>query len=165
MRLLNKRLPASALATETAGLVAVVCLALVARAVLPLSAWYPVKAGALFSIVMALALGHVRGHHPFAQFGSANQVTTVRAILVVLVASLIGEPSLPPVAATASTVCHGTHVITRMHGSLCRCARADDRASHTSVFHYSDGSDGLLRPLLLVPGGYVAAPGGTPPLT
>jgi hypothetical protein len=118
----NNRLPASALGTATAGLVAVVCLAMVARAVLPLSAWYPVKAGALFSIVMLLALGHVRGHHPFAQFGPANQVTTVRAILVVLVASLIGEPGLPPVAATAATVGHGATVQDGMDGWLARQA-------------------------------------------
>jgi phosphatidylglycerophosphate synthase len=122
VRLPNTRLPASALATETAGLVAVVCLALVARAVLPLSAWYPVKAGALFSIVMLLALGHVRGHHPFAQFGPANQVTTARAILVVLVASLIGEPGLPPVAATAATVGLGATVLDGMDGWLARQA-------------------------------------------
>jgi phosphatidylglycerophosphate synthase len=118
----NNRLPASALGTATAGLVAVVCLAMVARAVLPLSAWYPVKAGALFSIVMLLALGHVRGHHPFAQFGPANQVTTVRAILVVLVASLIGEPGLPPVAATAATVGLGATVLDGMDGWLARQA-------------------------------------------
>jgi phosphatidylglycerophosphate synthase len=86
------------------GLVAVVCLAVVARAELPLTVWYPIKAAGLFSLVMLLVLAHVRGHHPFTQFGPANQLTTARAVLVVLVAGLIGEPGPPSVAGTAAAV-------------------------------------------------------------
>ena len=122
MRLHIDPLPDSALTTETAGLVGVVGLALVARAELPLSAWYPVKAAGLFSLVMLLALGHLRGHHPFAQFGPANQLTTVRAVLVVLVASLIGEPGIPPVAATAVAVGFSATVLDGVDGWLARRA-------------------------------------------
>jgi phosphatidylglycerophosphate synthase len=112
----------SAVATGTAGLVAVVCLALVARAELPLGWWYPVKAAGLFSIVMLLVLGHLRGHHPFARFGPANQLTTARAVLVVLVAGLIGEPGLPRVAATAAAVGLGVTVLDGVDGWLARHA-------------------------------------------
>jgi phosphatidylglycerophosphate synthase len=118
----DERLPTSAIATEATGLIAVVCLALAARSALPLSPWYPVKAGVLFSVVMLLALGHLRGHHPFVRFGVANQVTTVRAVLVVLVTGLIGEPELPSVAATAATVGLGATVLDGMDGWLARRA-------------------------------------------
>jgi phosphatidylglycerophosphate synthase len=122
VRLPDKHLVASALAAGTAGLVAVLGLALVARAVLPLGAWYPVKAAALFSVVMLFALGHVRGHHPFARFGPANQLTTVRAVLVVLVAGLIGEPGLPPVAAAAAAVGMSATALDGVDGWLARHA-------------------------------------------
>jgi phosphatidylglycerophosphate synthase len=122
VRLPGEQLPGSTLVTETAGLTGVICLALAARAVLPLGNWYPVKAAALFSIVMLIALGHVRRHHPFARFGLANQVTTVRAVLVVLVASLIGEPGLPPVAAAAAALGLGATVLDGVDGWLARRA-------------------------------------------
>jgi phosphatidylglycerophosphate synthase len=122
VRLPDKHLAASALAAGTAGLVAVVGLALVARAVLPLGAWYPVKAATLFSVVMLFALGQVRRHHPFARFGPANQVTTLRAVLVVLVAGLIGEPGLPSVAAAAAAVGMCATALDGMDGWLARHA-------------------------------------------
>jgi phosphatidylglycerophosphate synthase len=122
VRLPHQRPFFSALATEVAGLVAVVCLALVARAELALTVWYPIKAAALFAVVMLLALGHVRRHHPFARFGPANQLTTLRAVLVVLVAGLIGEPGLPPVAATAAAVGLAAAMLDGLDGWLARHA-------------------------------------------
>jgi phosphatidylglycerophosphate synthase len=122
VRSLDDLLFRSALTTETAGLVAVVGLALVARAELTLSAWYPIKAAGLFSIVMLLALVRLRGHHPFAQFGPANQLTTARAVLVVLVASLIGEPGLPPVAVAATLASLGATVLDGVDGWVARQA-------------------------------------------
>lgn len=59
---------------------------------LQLSSLYALKAAAVFGMVVAVALTFVRAHHPFTRFGPANQVTTVRAIIVALVAGLIGEP-------------------------------------------------------------------------
>jgi phosphatidylglycerophosphate synthase len=120
VRLPHKRLPANALATEMAGLVAVMCLAWLARAELPLSVSYPIKAAGLFSLVMLLALGHLRGHHPFAQFGPANQLTTARAVLVVLVAGLIAESELPPVAATAAAAALAATMLDGLDGWLAR---------------------------------------------
>jgi len=116
----DERLPTHAIATLMAGLVAVMGLALLARQELPLSIWYPIKSAGLFSLVMLLALGHLRGHHPFAQFGSANQVTATRAGLVVLVAGLIGESRLPPIAATAAAVGLAATVLDGLDGWLAR---------------------------------------------
>ena len=73
-------------------LAVVACRLLPRPAALPLGDRYPLKAAALFAVIMALSIGLLRQHHPFAQFGAANQITTLRAMLVVLVAGLIGEP-------------------------------------------------------------------------
>jgi phosphatidylglycerophosphate synthase len=62
---------------------------------------YVVKSAGLFAAIMLIALGRVRTHHPFPRFGPANQITTLRALLVSLVGGLIGEPPLPIVAAGA----------------------------------------------------------------
>ena len=59
------------------------------------------KAVAIFSIVMLIAFGFLPRHHPFARFGAANQVTTFAALLVALVAALVGEPRCPIVATSA----------------------------------------------------------------
>ncbi len=74
-------------ATNAVALVALLCTASALRAVLPLSGLYPWKAGAVFVSMLLLATGFVGAHHPFARFGPANQTTTLRAVLVALVAS------------------------------------------------------------------------------
>jgi phosphatidylglycerophosphate synthase len=117
---LTDPLQTRALATETAALVAVVCLAWIARAALSLSAYYPLKAGGLFGVVMLLVIGHVRAYHPFERFGPANQITTVRAVLVVLVAALFGESGRAIVAATATAVGLGATVLDGVDGWLAR---------------------------------------------
>ena len=102
------------------GLVAVVCLALLGRARLQLGAWYPVKAVASFSIVMLLAIRYRTRRHPFMRFGPANQITAARAGLVVLVGSLIGEPGLTRVAATAAAVSSIATLLDGLDGWLAR---------------------------------------------
>ena len=94
-------LRASAVTAKLIGLVAVIALANAARAGLPLGARYPLKAAALFAAIMGLSIGFLQRHHPFARFGAANQITTLRAILVALVAGLVGEPRRPAIAAAA----------------------------------------------------------------
>ena len=94
-------LRASAVTAKLIGLVAVIALANAARAGLPLGDRYPLKAAALFAAIMGLSLGFLQRHHPFARFGAANQITTLRAILVALVAGLVGEPRRPAIAAAA----------------------------------------------------------------
>src|SRR5438874_10472434 len=100
-RLPDAPLRSSAVATTSIALLAGVGLAAAARTGLPVGSLYEVKAPLAFGTMMLLSLGYLQEHHPFARFGSANQITTVRALLVALVVSLIGEPSLPALAASA----------------------------------------------------------------
>jgi phosphatidylglycerophosphate synthase len=69
-----------------------------------LSELYPLKAAGVFGAIMGIALLNLRDHHPFPRFGVANQVTTIRALLVSLVAGLIGEAHTPVLAAAAIAV-------------------------------------------------------------
>lgn len=73
---------------------------------LPLSDLYLLKAGAVFAAIALVVAGRLRAHHPFRRFGPANQITTVRALLVALVAGLVGErsPSLAAGAVAASLI-------------------------------------------------------------
>lgn len=63
---------------------------------------YVVKAGGVFAAIMLIAVSRLRAHHPFARFGPANQITTLRALIVSVVAGLIGEPPLPIIATSAA---------------------------------------------------------------
>ena len=81
------------------------------------------KAAVFFAAIMLLAIGYVRAHHPFARFGPANQITTVRAMLVALVASLVGEPRLPGVAAGAATASLVVVLLDGVDGWLARRTR------------------------------------------
>jgi phosphatidylglycerophosphate synthase len=129
-----------------AGLVAVIGLAWLAYTELALGIWYPIKAAGLFSLVMLLALGYLRGRHPFPQFGPANQLTTARGVLVVLVAGLIGEPGLPPIAATAAVVALAAAALDGLDGWLAR------RAGMASDFggRYDVEIDALLIQVLAI---------------
>jgi phosphatidylglycerophosphate synthase len=93
-----------------------------------MSAWYPVKTVVLFAAVLVVALVQRRRHHPFSAFGSANQVTTVRALLASAGAGFIGEATHP---AFASAIVGGAIVATVLDGVDGRLAR---RANMTSVF-------------------------------
>jgi phosphatidylglycerophosphate synthase len=106
MTAVDWRLPAaplrgSAITSKLIGLIAVVALANAARTALPLGDRYPLKAAGLFALVMGLSIGFLQQHHPFARFGAANQITTLRAILVALIAALVGEPRVPEIAVAA----------------------------------------------------------------
>jgi phosphatidylglycerophosphate synthase len=57
------------------------------------SAWYPVKVACVFVAIAIVAALRRREFHPFSRFGPANQITTLRALLVAIVAGLIGEGS------------------------------------------------------------------------
>jgi phosphatidylglycerophosphate synthase len=119
-RLPDAPLRASAVTSKLLGLVMVFALASVARASLPLGDLYPLKASALFAAIMLLSIGFLQRHHPFARFGPANQITTVRAMLVTLVASLVGEPRLPGVAAGAVAASVAVTVLDGVDGWLAR---------------------------------------------
>jgi phosphatidylglycerophosphate synthase len=69
---------------------------------------------------MLLSIGFLQRHHPFARFGPANQITTVRAVLVALVAGLVGEARLPGVAAGAVATSVAVTVLDGVDGWLAR---------------------------------------------
>ena len=98
---------------------------------LPLGALYVVKAGLVFTAIMLVVgyfLHHQPDHHPFAQLGLANQVTAVRAALVSLVAALIGEPTVPALAAGAVAASLLATILDGVDGWLAR------RTGMTSAF-------------------------------
>jgi phosphatidylglycerophosphate synthase len=53
------------------------------------------KAGGVSAAIALIVVSGAGAHHPFARFGPGNQVTSVRALLVALVAALIGESPQP----------------------------------------------------------------------
>jgi phosphatidylglycerophosphate synthase len=91
----------SVILTLAVGLIGLIALALIARQTLSLTAWYVIKATALYLVIGVIALLHVAEYHPFRGFGLPNQITTERAVLAVMVASLTGEPHSSAVAMAA----------------------------------------------------------------
>jgi phosphatidylglycerophosphate synthase len=126
-RLPDHPLRGSAVTAKVVGLIVVIGVAMVARVALPLGGLYPLKAGALFALVSVLAIGFLADNHPFSQFGPGNQMTTARAMLVVLVAGLIGEPGLRHAAASAAGASLVVVVLDGLDGWLARRTRM---ASH-----------------------------------
>jgi phosphatidylglycerophosphate synthase len=92
----------SAIRVLAPGFLAVLTIAVAGRDGLELSALYPVKAAVMFAAGMLLAIGFLDQHHPFDRFGPGNTTTMLRAALVALVTSLVGEPGVPVVAASAA---------------------------------------------------------------
>ncbi|HEV8209770.1 MAG TPA: CDP-alcohol phosphatidyltransferase family protein [Vicinamibacterales bacterium] len=126
-RLPDSPLRASALTSKLLGLAAVVALAGAARTALPLGDRYPLKAAGLFAAVMGLSIGFLRHHHPFTRFGAANQITTLRAIVVALVAGLVGEPRVPAVALAAAAASVAVTALDGVDGWLARRHRIASR--------------------------------------
>ena len=125
---LHWKLPNAPLRTSVArtllfGPLAVLALAAAARVGLNLSESYPLKAAAPFAVVMVMATGFVREHHPFDRFGPGNTMTTVRAALMALVASLIGESAAPIVAAAAVIATLVVSALDGLDGWLARRTR------------------------------------------
>jgi phosphatidylglycerophosphate synthase len=101
-RLPDPPLRGSVVATQAAALIGCAALAASARAGFALSIWYPFEATAILAAVLTTTFGFVQARHPFARFGAANAVTTMRAALVALVGGLLFGPIEPPVAAGAA---------------------------------------------------------------
>lgn len=74
---------------------------------------YALKAALVFTAIAAFASRGLAHHHPFPRFGPANQVTAVRAVLVCLVAALVGESVTDRTAWAAAAA---TPVITALDG-------------------------------------------------
>jgi phosphatidylglycerophosphate synthase len=119
-RLPDAPLRSSAVATNLTGLLAAIVLAAIARSGLPVTALYAVKAPAAFAALMLVSLGFLQQHHPFARFGAANQITTMRALVVSLVVGLIGEPRMPAIAVCAAAASVVVTLLDGMDGWLAR---------------------------------------------
>jgi phosphatidylglycerophosphate synthase len=120
-------LRASFVTSKLVGLAAVVALANAGGAALPLGDRYALKAAALFALIMGLSIGFLQQHHPFTRFGAANQITTLRAILVALVAALVGEPLVPAVAFAAVGASVAATLLDGVDGWLARRDRTTSR--------------------------------------
>ena len=104
------------------GLLVVTGLALAARSWLQLGTLYPGKAATFFGAIMAIACAFV-SHHPHSRLGPANHVTMVRAMLVALMASLLGELEIFRVAAAATGAAIVLTVLDGVDGWLARRTR------------------------------------------
>jgi phosphatidylglycerophosphate synthase len=90
------------LMAHAVGLLLVTAIGLTGIATLGLSLVYVQKAVAVYAIIAVVTLVNVDQFHPFPQFGAANLVTTIRAVIVALVAALIGEHASGPVGSAAA---------------------------------------------------------------
>jgi phosphatidylglycerophosphate synthase len=101
------RFPTDALVIALAALAVVSGISILAAREWRLTTWYPIKASGLFTTIMLIALARLPQYHPYASFGAANQLTTARAALGVLLTGLIGESvssALTTAAAAAGLV-------------------------------------------------------------
>ena len=115
---------ARAAVTGLAAVVILVGLAAAARIVLPVEAWFPLKAAACFALVAVVVVARISpANHPFTVFGAANQVTTARAAFVSLVAGAIGEPRDPAIAAAAAAAAMAVTMMDGVDGWLARRQR------------------------------------------
>jgi phosphatidylglycerophosphate synthase len=85
--------------------------------------WFPVKAALFFAIAMIVVWRFRRTDHPFARFGAANQVTTIRLALVGVIAALIGEPSGAGNAAIAAATATVVAILDGADGWIARRTR------------------------------------------
>jgi len=102
------------------GLLIVTCLAFAIRQYVQASPMYLVKALVLFFVVVSIVFSFVRQYHPFLKFGFANHITIIRASLVVLTASLIGESETAYVAWVATIIAMSIVILDGFDGWLAR---------------------------------------------
>jgi len=126
------RLPAPPLRDEairavTLGAAGVVLAATLARPALGLSPQFPPRAVLVFLAMMAVAIGHLRDGHPFPRLGAANRITTIRTMLVSLIAGTIGEPIPSTTAAAIASMGLAASSLDGMDGLLARRARMASR--------------------------------------
>lgn len=88
-----------------------------------MTATFIVKAIAGCAAIAIVALRSARAHHPFPRLGPANQVTMVRALIVALIAALVGEGAHPAFAETAAAGAAFATVLDGVDGWLARRTR------------------------------------------
>jgi phosphatidylglycerophosphate synthase len=87
------------------------------------TATFIVKTIAGCAAIAIVARRSARAHHPFPRLGPANQVTMVRALMVALIAALIGEATLPALARAAAAAAAIATVLDGVDGWLARRTR------------------------------------------
>lgn len=92
------------LVAQLLGTIAAAAAAAMLALALPATRTFPLRAALVFGVISAVAIGYLREHHPFVRFGAANGVTTVRAVLVSVVAALIGEARTDAFAWAAASI-------------------------------------------------------------
>lgn len=112
---------------------------------LTLTEWYWVKAAGVLAVVMAVVVAR-RADHPFPRFGPANITTTIRALLVALIAGFVGEQATASAAAAAVALGAGAAVLDGVDGWLAR------RTKMASAFgaRYDVEIDALLIQVLAI---------------
>ncbi len=134
------------LITFTLGTIAARQLAIVLSPLLGVSDAYPVKAMLVFGVAVFTAAGQLAVTHPFDRLGPANLVTTLRVLLLSLVAALIAE------APTSTTAWGGAVlavVVTALDGVDGWLARRTRFASEFGA-RYDMETDALLILVLAV---------------
>jgi len=125
-RVADARLGASVTSAIAASAAVTVAGAASAQFALHLGPFYVLKTLAIFALVACAIVRGVNGRHPFSRFGAANRVTMLRAVVVVFVAGLIGEPAVPTVVWAAVVA---TAVVTALDGLDGQLARRSSMAS------------------------------------
>ena len=107
---------------------------------------YPLKAMLVFGGAAVVAAGHVADTHPFDRLGAANVVTTLRLLLLSLVAALIGEWPTSTLAWAGALVGVAVTTLDGVDGWLAR------RTGYASDFgaRYDMETDALLILVLAV---------------
>jgi phosphatidylglycerophosphate synthase len=121
------RLRARAIGTQVVALIGVAIIAPFVRASLEASRLYPAKALGAFALVALFVVRYIRSHHPFETFGLANQITTLRAALVAIVAAGIGEPPSTAMAQWAVLVALAATWLDGLDGWAARRTRMASR--------------------------------------
>jgi phosphatidylglycerophosphate synthase len=116
-------LRATVLGAGALGLALVLGLASIARASLELSSLYRAKATLVFAAIVVTVIWFVNAHHPYSRFGPANAVTLTRAMLVALLAGLLGEPTSRAAAWAAAIVAGLLPMLDGVDGWLARRTR------------------------------------------
>ena len=78
------------------------------------------KAIVLFAAIASVVASRWRDRHPFPRFGPANQITTVRALIVALIAASIGEAPSATLAALVFAASGAAVLLDGIDGSVAR---------------------------------------------
>lgn len=108
------------LAAAAAGLALAEGAAALAAPWLNLSGRFAFTAGAVFLFTFAVAASRVRPHHPFARFGGANLITTLRLAMVALATAAINETHTTALAWCITTLMAVASVLDGVDGWIAR---------------------------------------------